>query len=667
MSRAVPWRSKCPAVVTERLQNFPRMLCVSKPGPTSFIVQVVPNEPVAKKRMKYRVRLGTVQTCSCPGFHRDHELCVHILWVMVKVMRVSPTNPLCHQLALVEREINQLLAASAAASAPPVIDHQGTAASVKTTVQPKPIEPDDVCPICQDNLEGTSEPLTHCGHGCGGRVHVGCVLEWGRHAVSSGEKCVRCPLCRADMGSLGDIERIARRGVGETARKLESRVHRGATCRGCGESPVAGTLYRCDTCAGYELCHGCHSHGAIHPPHSFSKKRTPRARWEPVLLAPLLPEPMVRRLEAGEIGEEAYDVLLQLDRNATAEAHPLASNALARLPVERVTAATLAALPSGAADGRCGVCDKPYTAGEHRRRLPCAHWYHVGCIDPWLKVRDTCPIDGACARVEAPPPPHPKSKRAVTAAAAAAPPQTRHARAAAGQGQPSARSRARHLGAAGGGRSERMTPFARPTAVAAPAPSAASAAGSAAPTDWAAAGRRSDSAEARGGSARAKRAGAEGRCYGKRVVEAAGRRSEPTAAAAAGQGSETTVVEAALCGAAAAVAARPSLVWEGRQPSGAEGASAARRNWASGGCWTSPLGVQGVLAGLQSWTLEALLPRSSSAWAPRRQRDHPCHPTAAALRLLRRRHPRGPRPRLHLRLQLFQQSWALICRPWSPS
>ena len=25
--------------------------------------------------------------------------------------------------------------------------------------------------------------------------------------------------------------------------------------------------------------------------------------------------------------------------------------------------------------------------------LPCSHFYHVGCIDAWLRIKTTCPLD----------------------------------------------------------------------------------------------------------------------------------------------------------------------------------------------------------------------------------------------------------------------------------
>ncbi|CAL4905465.1 unnamed protein product [Urochloa decumbens] len=39
----------------------------------------------------------------------------------------------------------------------------------------------------------------------------------------------------------------------------------------------------------------------------------------------------------------------------------------------------------------CAVCTEEVAAGQAVVRLPCAHWYHAGCIAPWLRIRATCP------------------------------------------------------------------------------------------------------------------------------------------------------------------------------------------------------------------------------------------------------------------------------------
>lgn len=41
----------------------------------------------------------------------------------------------------------------------------------------------------------------------------------------------------------------------------------------------------------------------------------------------------------------------------------------------------------------CTVCLKEIENMELVRELPCLHKFHKNCIDPWLKIRASCPID----------------------------------------------------------------------------------------------------------------------------------------------------------------------------------------------------------------------------------------------------------------------------------
>ncbi|KAJ1298697.1 hypothetical protein BS78_01G473600 [Paspalum vaginatum] len=55
--------------------------------------------------------------------------------------------------------------------------------------------------------------------------------------------------------------------------------------------------------------------------------------------------------------------------------------------------------PAGVAGTVCAVCTEDIAAADAVVRLPCAHWYHDGCIAPWLGIRGTCPL----CRAELPP------------------------------------------------------------------------------------------------------------------------------------------------------------------------------------------------------------------------------------------------------------------------
>ncbi|CAG8515779.1 9662_t:CDS:1, partial [Scutellospora calospora] len=41
----------------------------------------------------------------------------------------------------------------------------------------------------------------------------------------------------------------------------------------------------------------------------------------------------------------------------------------------------------------CAICLEDFDEGDNIRELPCRHWYHVECIDPWLTTKSSsCPL-----------------------------------------------------------------------------------------------------------------------------------------------------------------------------------------------------------------------------------------------------------------------------------
>lgn len=41
----------------------------------------------------------------------------------------------------------------------------------------------------------------------------------------------------------------------------------------------------------------------------------------------------------------------------------------------------------------CAICLGEYKDGEMLRMLPdCKHWFHLKCVDEWLKLNASCPV-----------------------------------------------------------------------------------------------------------------------------------------------------------------------------------------------------------------------------------------------------------------------------------
>ena len=122
--------------------------------------------------------------------------------MLLRKFRVPRENPVTFQLGLVEREINEILQGYLMRQSPET-DQSGASSGSHDQLGPqREVGPEDVCPICQEELlGGKSLPLTYCKFGCGKSVHIKCMKIWAEHQKSTGEKIIRCPLCRENFGS----------------------------------------------------------------------------------------------------------------------------------------------------------------------------------------------------------------------------------------------------------------------------------------------------------------------------------------------------------------------------------------------------------------------------------------------------------------------------------
>lgn len=62
--------------------------------------------------------------------------------------------------------------------------------------------------------------------------------------------------------------------------------------------------------------------------------------------------------------------------------------AVNRLPVKSFKAAK----NSDSEEQTCAVCLEPFHNNESIRVLPCKHEFHKKCVDPWLKIKQNCPM-----------------------------------------------------------------------------------------------------------------------------------------------------------------------------------------------------------------------------------------------------------------------------------
>ncbi|CAF0983259.1 unnamed protein product [Rotaria sp. Silwood1] len=391
MSRCLPYRvectEKCLQAQNDALNST--FFILRQTGPTAFVIK-------EDDERIFKVFLGDPHKCTCSKFQRDHELCKHICWLLLKRFRVPRTNPMLWQQGLVEREINELLREltrendekNKSNSNYKIKDEDENDAD--SNVEQRPISENDVCPICQEEFLSKKLPITYCRHGCGNNVHVKCMKIWLDHQVSIGEKAIKCPLCRETFGTSEQLKQEFQTIGAERAEKAS--IHLGYSCHRCHACPISGKCYKCTTCQDYFLCQTCFNLN-VHNEHSFDYRERSYQRWKIAIREHLtaLPNALHRMLANREINENDYDILIQLENAQNAAVMGIPENVVKSLPTERINERSHL-LKHGE---QCRLCLRLYQIGERVRRLPCRHKFHIDCIDGWLlHSHSTCPIDG---------------------------------------------------------------------------------------------------------------------------------------------------------------------------------------------------------------------------------------------------------------------------------
>ena len=367
MSRSVPWRHTCSDVVHWRqLQAIQaRIYVLQENGPTAFTLK---EHDSAKK---LRVTLGDPSACTCTTFMKERELCIHILWVVLKLFRIPPENPISWQGSLVEREIQQIVKSRERTRTR--VQHNNNTSTDKPALQnsencvePRPIEEGDCCPICQDEMT-PAQHLTFCRYSCGHSIHSKCMKIWADHQLSQGTK-ILCPMCRAEFGTL---KMIMTDHLKQSAFRRDT--HPGTTCNNCNCTPIQGKHYMCTICQTYSLCMQCFA-GTNHTQHPFQFKEKPAHRWRPAVRdLSTIPPNLAAELENREITENDYETLLTLDNSQSNGTGGLTAKELASLKCIMLTKKSSLLRQR---DIYCHICLAGYAISQHIVELPCSHRFH---------------------------------------------------------------------------------------------------------------------------------------------------------------------------------------------------------------------------------------------------------------------------------------------------
>ncbi|XP_030624558.1 mitogen-activated protein kinase kinase kinase 1 [Chanos chanos] len=183
-----------------------RLYLLQQIGPNSFLIGGDSPDN------KYRVFIGP-QTCSCGR----GAFCIHVLFVMLRVFQLEPSDPLLWRKTLKNFEVESLFQKyhnrrSSRIKAPSrntiqkfVSRMSNSHVSCTSSTSPSSTESsmkdeeEQMCPICLlDMLD--EESLTVCEEGCRNKLHHHCMSIWAEECRRNREALI-CPLCRAKWKS----------------------------------------------------------------------------------------------------------------------------------------------------------------------------------------------------------------------------------------------------------------------------------------------------------------------------------------------------------------------------------------------------------------------------------------------------------------------------------
>ncbi|XP_026128948.1 mitogen-activated protein kinase kinase kinase 1 isoform X2 [Carassius auratus] len=183
-----------------------RLYLLQQIGPNSFLIGGDSPDN------KFRVFIGP-QTCSCGR----GTFCIHVLFVMLRVFQLEPSDPLLWRKTLKNFEVESLfqkyhsrrssrIKAPSRSTIQKFVSRMSnshttctSSASPSSNESSMKDEEEQMCPICLlDMLD--EESLTVCEEGCRNKLHHHCMSIWAEECRRNHDPLI-CPLCRAKWKS----------------------------------------------------------------------------------------------------------------------------------------------------------------------------------------------------------------------------------------------------------------------------------------------------------------------------------------------------------------------------------------------------------------------------------------------------------------------------------
>lgn len=178
----------------------------------------------------YKVTLDRQVNCSCMDFALRHQVCKHLMFVYIKVLRLQGHLPVFSRIRLTEQELNQVFDEALEnpteqAMANPELrkawesavgyrpDHVDSESNENAAPSGKRLIPEegDVCGVCYEDLEaGSVEGLEFCLKSCGRPIHTDCLETW----LNSRGLDRTCIWCRARWHDPAELHADSRKANG---------------------------------------------------------------------------------------------------------------------------------------------------------------------------------------------------------------------------------------------------------------------------------------------------------------------------------------------------------------------------------------------------------------------------------------------------------------------
>mmetsp|Transcript_16282 Transcript_16282/g.29528 ORF Transcript_16282/g.29528 Transcript_16282/m.29528 type:complete len:610 (-) Transcript_16282:867-2696(-) len=340
--------------------------------------------------------------CSCGGGEAKGLMCVHILFVVIKILKVPQTNPLAWALRWSEGVVDRILSGrldggksqsttnnhaflkkgdrtrkARLKEDESAKDNRNLPTVDEASVAQRELEQSSTCSICQDEMTDSQldgELLCYCSASCGSSFHKGCMRVFAAHARME-RKTILCPLCRAPWTASCKPPP----GKSSARRRLPP-----LQCNHC-RLTVRKKFVRCASCPSLDLCQGCFDGGAdsyhnpahvlltgdvsqnptqwkaVHP----SSHRNNRLREERERLS---------LLQYRDLSSADYHELLSLE-SSTLIAPPLHEHLLNALPE---------ILTSDYPGQKCPYCSISLAVDRTARQFPCRPSQHI--------IHQTCAV-----------------------------------------------------------------------------------------------------------------------------------------------------------------------------------------------------------------------------------------------------------------------------------